>query len=202
MHLNREWLYQKYVVEELSTYDIALIVSRNPKRIYEKLKDFQIPTRPRGHNLSGGDNYMAQPGAESPMKGRNHSEESRQKMSQFATQPRPHLKGANNGMYGRTGILNPRYKSGSSPERQKMYVRSEGKDFLRQTYKRDNYTCQRCKTKKTGHRTLHAHHINSWSEYPELRFDLNNVVTLCRTCHEWVHSRKNVTMEYLSKVEA
>jgi len=47
-------LYQKYVVERLSTYDIAKLVHRDPKQVYWWLKGYDIPTRPRGTNLKRG----------------------------------------------------------------------------------------------------------------------------------------------------
>jgi len=48
--VTKEWLQQKYVAENLSTYAIAKIVNRNPKRVYEWLVDFCIPTRPVSQN--------------------------------------------------------------------------------------------------------------------------------------------------------
>lgn len=47
-------------------------------------------------------------------------------------------------------------------------------------YKRDNYTCQHCGVK--GGR-LEAHHIKSFAEYPELRFDVGNGITLHKSYH-------------------
>jgi hypothetical protein len=55
--------------------------------------------------------------------------------------------------------------------------------------KRDNYTCTKCK--KLGG-TLNAHHIKSFINYPELRYDLNNGITLCHKCHKQIHKRKEV----------
>lgn len=46
--------------------------------------------------------------------------------------------------------------------------------------KRDNYTCQIC-LKKGG--WLQVDHIKSWSNYSELRFEVNNCRTLCMSCH-------------------
>lgn len=60
-----------------------------------------------------------------------------------------------------------------------------------QVKKRDNYTCQCCGVKQeellriVGDITswLHAHHIKSWAEFPELRFEVSNGITLCWPCH-------------------
>lgn len=198
LHLDRDWLYQKYITEGLSTYDIGKLVSRDPKRIYEKLRDFGIPTRPRGHNLVETDCYMRRPDAVNPFLGKTHSDATRAILSARASVPKPYLRGERNGMSGRTGTSNPRYKDGSSPERQRLYASGVGKETLRQVYARDQYRCVRCGAPKTKPRSLHAHHIKPWAGNPELRFDLSNFVTLCRNCHSWVHSKANSEGEYLS----
>lgn len=51
-------------------------------------------------------------------------------------------------------------------------------------FERDNWTCRSC-NKRGG--KLNAHHANSWKHFPEQRLLLDNVVTLCRTCHELFH---------------
>lgn len=47
-------------------------------------------------------------------------------------------------------------------------------------FERDNYTCQECGAKGV---TLNAHHKCSWADYPHLRHNINNGVTLCKPCH-------------------
>ncbi len=106
--------------------------------------------------------------------------------------------GRANPMYGRTDALNPRYVDGSAPERQRMYVRAEGRSFLSRIYRRDGFKCVRCLAAKSGPRSLHVHHIKPWAGNNALRFDETNVVALCRACHHWVHSKANVSREYLA----
>lgn len=45
---------------------------------------------------------------------------------------------------------------------------------------RDNYICSICNIRGG---ILHVDHIKRWSAFPELRFNLNNCRTLCRSCH-------------------
>jgi hypothetical protein len=197
-HLDRDWLYQKYIVEDLSTYEIGAIVNRDPKRVYDKLRDFGIPTRPRGLNLANGDCYTMNPDNPNPFKGKHHSKETRKVLSEKASVPKPWLRGANNGMYGKTGSDNPNYKDGSAPERQRLYSMGKGKDFLRAILKRDNYACQRCGASHKGGRSLHVHHVKPWAGNPTHRFDPTNVIVLCDKCHNWVHSKANVNLDYLA----
>ncbi len=57
--------------------------------------------------------------------------------------------------------------------------------WRREVFRRDNYTCQTCgKKSRKNSGELEAHHKLPWADYPELRFDLSNGVTLCVTCHK------------------
>lgn len=196
--VNKKWLEQKYLVEKLSTYEIGRLVKRDPKSVYRWLKDYEIPTRPRGQNLSEKDGYMLKPGTINPFKGRTHTEETKKTLSIKASVPKPWLRGPNNGMYGRTGESNPNFIDGSSPERQRVYASSKWKELIRRVYKRDNRKCVRCKAVHSTSNKLHIHHIKSWAGNPEFRFDFYNVILLCKSCHNWVHSAANTEKEYLS----
>lgn len=61
------------------------------------------------------------------------------------------------------------------------------KAWRKEVLERDYYTCQECSV--TG-RKMHAHHIKSWNRYPDLRFNLDNGIALCHTCHSRVHGQK------------
>jgi 5-methylcytosine-specific restriction endonuclease McrA len=51
-------------------------------------------------------------------------------------------------------------------------------------FERDNYTCQVCRVRGSK---LNAHHLNSFSHFIEQRFELTNLVTLCKGCHKSFH---------------
>lgn len=67
--------------------------------------------------------------------------------------------------------------------------------------KRDNYTCQDCGSKNKKY--LQAHHIKSWSEFPHLRYELSNGITLCTKCHAKHHPkiRKMILGKQIKKIK-
>lgn len=67
-----------------------------------------------------------------------------------------------------------------------------GKDMNRwrkAIFERDGYCCQICHDySRKGHSVeINAHHIKSFVDYPEERFNIENGITLCNSCHIWIH---------------
>lgn len=75
------------------------------------------------------------------------------------------------------GADNPRYKGDLA--RRKQSRGTQGK-WRRDVLSRDQATCQHCGDKDVP---LVAHHILSWEDFPNLRDDVDNGLTLCNPCH-------------------
>ncbi len=57
----------------------------------------------------------------------------------------------------------------------------EYKQWRKQVWLRDNFKCKIGNPDCFGR--IEAHHILSWSKYPELRYNINNGITLCHFHH-------------------
>lgn len=64
------------------------------------------------------------------------------------------------------------------------------KEWRKKVYARDKHQCQwpGCSQKKR----LNAHHIKSWAQYPGLRFDINNGITLCKYHHDNIKGMEEI----------
>lgn len=130
-------------------------------------------------------------GKTSSMKGKHHSKETKDRISKR--------------LIGRRLLKTTRKKIGEAEKRERHWnwkggitstnikIRNslKSKKWKNNIFVRDNWTCQKCKKKGVE---LEAHHILRFSQFPKLKFDINNGVTLCKSCHGKFHKiygRKN-----------
>lgn len=76
------------------------------------------------------------------------------------------------------------WKGGITPER----ISKRGSLYMRLAreacFERDDYTCRAC-GKRGG--KLNAHHIWPFHRFPERMYEVGNLITLCRDCHNAFH---------------
>lgn len=74
------------------------------------------------------------------------------------------------------------------------------KNWRKEVWLRDNFKCKIANPDCSGR--LEAHHILSWNEYPELRYDINNGITLCHAHHPRKRSDEAKLSPYFQKLVA
>jgi len=164
-------------------------------------------------------------------KGTKHSQTTRKKMSKaregktpwnkgmkFSYKSRPTMKGKNswnkgqNNCYsketiekmrvakvGKIGENASNWKGGITPENERIRHSIEYDLWREAVFARDNWICQKYGIKGGK---LHSHHILNFAQYPELRFAINNGITLSDKAHKEFHKkygRKNNTREQLKE---
>ena len=101
--------------------------------------------------------------------GFKRSEEFRRKLSEYwLANPEKH----NHYVDGRGAANND--------ERVAARQRIEYRLWREAVFERDNWTCVKCDTRGGE---LHADHIRSWRNFPELRYAIDNGRTMCPDCH-------------------
>lgn len=77
------------------------------------------------------------------------------------------------------------YIDGRTPKNKLIRHSVEYKVWRESVFKRDNWTCQKCgiRSGQAKRVILHADHIKPFAYFPELRFEITNGRTLCRSCH-------------------
>lgn len=103
--------------------------------------------------------------------------------------------GEKNPMYGKRGILNPRWEGGFTPARQNIYAKSEWRQLARAVYARDR-KCKMCGSKEK----LEVHHIEPFSQCPLLVMDIGNVILLCHKCHNRLRGKEKRWRKKLIKL--
>ncbi|MFH1625261.1 MAG: HNH endonuclease [Pseudomonadota bacterium] len=75
-------------------------------------------------------------------------------------------------------------KKGRNPQNRSKHVTHEYVLWRMEIFNRDNFTCMSCE--RVGG-ILNAHHIKEWINFPELRYEITNGITLCEECHKKLH---------------
>lgn len=76
------------------------------------------------------------------------------------------------------------WKGGKTKESKLLRSSMHFKLWREAVFKKDSWTCQQCGYKG---KHLHPHHIKAFADFPELRFAIDNGVTLCASCHQEKH---------------
>lgn len=194
--VSEEWLREKYLKEKLDCTQIAALVNRDPKSVWNWMKDLGIPTRKRGMDVRQQfpKGYRGRAGCKLTEKHKDQLREARKRDGRIPA----YVNGVHwTKFYGRHGST---WKGGISPERQAFYATPEWADAVKSVWHRDDAFCQRC---GLDHRSIqrateqfHIHHIDSFM-VRERRADVSNLLLLCDKCHRWIHSRKNTEKKYL-----
>lgn len=72
----------------------------------------------------------------------------------------------------------------------RFYKSKEWLNKRAEALRRDNNECQKCKSEGGFSKAECVHHIKHLKEYPELALNLNNLVSLCNSCHNKEHPEK------------
>ena len=195
--VTKEWLEQKYLTEGLDCVQIGKIVSRDPKSVWNWMKDFGIPTRPRGSDVR--QHFVK--GDPNPFAGMKHTAETKERLRKIAIADgrKPYKEENGPPWAGVTGDTHPSWKGGRTPERQAFYSSKEWVEAVKTVWHRADARCERCglhhnNAKQRG--TFHVHHIVTF-QVRSLRAEPTNLALLCTPCHRWVHSKDNHNKEWI-----
>lgn len=193
--VSKEWLEEQYIVKRMDCVQIGHLVKRDPKSVWNWMKDFGIPTRGRG-------TVRDDRGAIRP-KGRKLTEEHKDLIRQ-ARKRDGRIPAHINGVHWMkvTGRKPASWKGGITPQRQAFYATQEWKDAVVAVWHRDDAKCRKC---RLDHRFIdrtktkfHVHHVDSF-QISERRAEPDNLVLLCDKCHRWVHGKLNKEKVFLGK---
>ncbi len=120
--------------------------------------------------------------------GKNHSEETIVKIKKTVIRKGIGV-GENNGIW-----IKDRSKLAKRQKRNDMAY----KEWRMQVYKRDGFKCKINNSDCDGR--IIAHHILSWKDYPELRYDVNNGIVLCKHHHPRTRKKEKETQVFFQEL--
>jgi len=94
----------------------------------------------------------------------------------------------------RKGENHYNWKGGITEENHKIRTSAEYREWRKQVFQRDGWTCQACGYRSKKKQDIRADHIKPFSLYPDLRLEVSNGRTLCIPCDlklGWQNFREN-----------
>lgn len=190
----KEWLIKQYHDLGKSANQIAREIKKDPKRVWEWIKNYKIETRERG---SYSNNHFKK--GHKGSVGRKHSDKTKNKIRQACLKDGrvPYLKNGIHWLH-ETKRHPASWKGGITPERQALYSSKEWSNIVLNIWKRDKATCRNCNKSQNDNRDnkFHIHHIISFQNI-KYRKEISNLVLLCPKCHRFIHSKKNINNKYI-----
>lgn len=89
------------------------------------------------------------------------------------------------------------WKGGVTEKNKIIRVSLEYRLWREAVFKRDYFTCVECKVRGGK---LNAHHVKPFAFFPELRFAIDNGVTLCFECHKKTDSWGRPKLKTIIKI--
>ncbi len=84
-----------------------------------------------------------------------------------------------------SGENHPGWKGGIGAQKHEhKRMHTKAKEWRESIFEKDGYACVVCEKSKPR---IHAHHIFGWAKFPELRYDIDNGMTMCVKHHQMFH---------------
>lgn len=80
-----------------------------------------------------------------------------------------------------------------------FYNTTAWKHLRRQVLEEQHHECQLCRAEGKMVPADTVHHVKEVKEHPELALDKNNLMCLCRECHEKIHGRDGFALLHKKK---
>lgn len=84
------------------------------------------------------------------------------------------------------GSENPNWRGGKTSIHKSIRGSKAMSVWRKEVFERDDYTCRSCgnRSKSNNYLRIEAHHIKPFATFPEVRFNVDNGMTLCKKCHD------------------
>lgn len=159
-HITKEILTNLYTVQHKSAVEIGKMYGVSDGTVLNSMKKYNIPSF---SNSEAYKIYLYEKGGLEKARKSQSTMENRIKSS-----------------CRQRGINIEDFEGFSTTEQHMARNNTYYKEWKRKIFERDNYTCQCCGIRGGN---LNAHHLYNFSEYKDLRYDINNGITLCEKCH-------------------